>query len=314
MPDNLIRSRTKNCFASLFKALMATSSVEPASPAPPEYTAPPITITLTIILLIFFFVGFFSLYFCRCFLQNLIYTWHLWHIRNETPVEGPASSTDARGLDPFIIQSFPSFTYSTVKDCRKEKYGLECAVCLDEFADNDVLRLIILCSHVFHQECIDLWFESHKTCPVCRRNLDSPSQSPVKSPLSIYNNTINDILHDNEPVDGSFRITIEEDKGDQTMDSSASHEQVDPPPLNNVDKFSRSHSTGHSIVRTKEEEEEEDRFTLRLPEHVKTKLIKGHNTSRSWTTFGEYKTKANVGKSNLGEVSGLSSCGDINKV
>ncbi|CAA3014986.1 RING-H2 finger ATL29-like [Olea europaea subsp. europaea] len=289
---------------------MTTSSVKSASPPPPEYIAPPVTVTLTLILLVFFFVGFFSLYFCRCFVQNLIYTWHLRHSPNGTPEEGPASN-DSRGLDKLIIQSFPSFTYSTVKGCRKEKYGLECAVCLDEFSDNDVLRLVILCSHVFHQECIDLWFESHKTCPVCRRNLDSPTQSPMKSPLSIYSNSVNDIEHENEQVD-SFHITIEEDKGDRTLDSTAAHERIDPPPLNEVDKFSRSHSTGHSIVRMKEEEE--DKFTLRLPEHVKTRLIKGHSSSRSWTTYGEYKTKDKRGNSNLGEASGLSSFGDINKV
>ncbi|KAI3453393.1 hypothetical protein Pfo_010056 [Paulownia fortunei] len=296
---------------------MATGSVQPLPPpppppAPPPYTYPPIIIVLTIILLIFFFVGVFSIYFCRCFMQNILCTWHLRHSPTGTPVGGATSSPAAGGLDPLIVQSFPTFTYSTVKDYRKEKYGLECAICLVEFEGSDVLRLLTACCHVFHQECIDLWLESHKTCPVCRRNLDSPVQSPVKS--SIYaGNMIMHGIQENEPIEDSFSITIKDENEDERRANEKSErvccstgEQGDHA-QSKVEKFSRSHSTGHSIVRNREEEEEEeDRFTLRMPEHVKSDIIRGHNSSKSWTTFGEYKAKANTRNIDLAEVSGLS--------
>jgi hypothetical protein len=46
--------------------------------------------------------------------------------------------------------------------------GLECAVCLCQFEDNDILRLLPKCQHAFHVDCVDLWLASHSTCPLCR--------------------------------------------------------------------------------------------------------------------------------------------------
>ncbi|KAK6146447.1 hypothetical protein DH2020_020316 [Rehmannia glutinosa] len=296
---------------------MATGSVQPLPPPPPPapppspYTYPPIIIILTIILLIFFFFGFFSIYFCRCFVENILCTWHLRHSPTGTPVGGAAASAAAGGLDPSIVQSFPTFTYSTVKDYRKEKYGLECAICLVEFEGNDVLRLLTTCYHVFHQECIDLWLESHKTCPVCRRNLDSPVQSPVKSP-NFAGNFLRDI-NENEPVEDSVSITIKDDENENERRRNrekskrvccGNGEKCDVHGKSKVEKLCRSHSTGHSIV--KDREEEEDRFTLRLPENVKSNIIKGHhNPSQSWPFFGEYKAKSKTRNVGLAEVSGV---------
>ncbi|PIN05123.1 hypothetical protein CDL12_20121 [Handroanthus impetiginosus] len=286
---------------------MVTHSVQ-SLPPPPPYTYPPVTVILTIILLIFFFIGFFSIYFCRCFMQNILVAWHLRHSPIGTPTDGATSSIVAyKGLDPSIVQSFPTFTYSTVKDYRKEKYGLECAICLVEFNSSDVLRLLPPCYHVFHQECIDLWLESHKTCPVCRRNLESPPQSPMKSPIYAGNFAMHHI-DENEPIENSVRITIdnEENEGakraNAEKDRRVTREQGDHA-QSTIDKFSRSHSTGHSIVRNRQEEKE-DRYTLRLPEHVKSHIIKGHNSSKSWSNFGEYKAKANTRSVGLGEASG----------
>ncbi|RWR86794.1 zinc finger protein [Cinnamomum micranthum f. kanehirae] len=92
------------------------------------------------------------------------------------------SASDQRGgLHPSIIASFPTFPYALVKDHRRGKCGLECAICLSEFAGDEVLRLLTACSHAFHLGCIDLWFESHTTCPVCRRELDPAETSPEKA-------------------------------------------------------------------------------------------------------------------------------------
>ncbi|KAL0409304.1 UNVERIFIED_CONTAM: RING-H2 finger protein ATL29 [Sesamum radiatum] len=248
-------------------------------------------------------------------MQNILHTWHLRHSPTGTPVGGATSSTAAGGLDPLIVQSFPTFLYSTVKDYRKEKYGLECAICLVEFDASDVLRLLTACCHVFHQECIDLWLESHKTCPVCRRKLDSPLQSPVKSPA--YAGNFMHEINENEPIDDSFSITIKDENEDERRRgsdhkdqrvSSSTDEQGDEE-QNMVEKYSRSHSTGHSIIGT----DEEDRFTLRLPEHVKSDIVRGHKSNKTWTSFGEYNVKTNTRNVGLNEVSELSG-GDINKV
>ncbi|XP_060211158.1 RING-H2 finger protein ATL29 [Lycium barbarum] len=297
---------------------MSSNSVQ-NSPPPTNYASPPIAIIFTIILLVIFFISFFSIFFCRCFIQYLLYTWHLRNSRNGIPID-PRVSANEQGLDPKIIKSFPTFTYSSVKDYRKETYGLECAICLVEFEDDSLLRLVTLCNHVYHQECIDLWLESHKTCPVCRASLDSADVLQKRSCTTMTNSNVMRGINEDESED-SLSIIIQVDDGDDNKEgekkesscenskrASATLERVEL--RNIVRKFSRSHSTGHSIDRARGAE---DRFTLKLPEHVWAKIIKGHNSTKSCTTFGEYKSKTTSGNGGFGEVS-ESSIVDINKV
>lgn len=293
---------------------MATGVAEPLPPSTshaPTYSYPPVIIILTIVLLIFFFAGFFSIYFCRCFMQNLLCTWHLR--RGGGAAAPPAAASVAggggAGLDPAIVESFPSFTYSTVKDYTKERYGLECAICLVEFRSSDVLRLLTACCHVFHQECIDLWLESHRTCPVCRRNLNSPVPSPVKSPrLSLHrsNNEATENDHDRD----SCSITIKDENDEEAAGTGESACTTTTSAQEEREKFSRSHSTGHSIARNREGEE---RYTLILPEEVKSRIIRGHNSSKSWTNFGEYNKDKNMKAnetSTVAEASGVAAGDD----
>ncbi|XAR54800.1 hypothetical protein NMG60_11030103 [Bertholletia excelsa] len=255
-----------------------------------SYAFPPVTIILTLILLAFFFVGFFSLYFCRCVMQNLNFTWYLRRSPG-TPV-GPACPFGCNGLHPSIIQSFPKFTYSDVKDLRREKGDLECAICLSEFIDDDALRLLPTCHHVFHQECIDLWLGSQNTCPVCRRSLeDSPEKSPVPTPIAG-----ND--EDNPLVD-SFVINItdnnERERGGavEAMAMAMPPDTADSVERTQVEskggRMSRSHSTGHSIGRNRFEEE--DRYTLRIPpENLHTMHVRLKTRHLSWIMFGELRS------------------------
>ncbi|XP_059441804.1 RING-H2 finger protein ATL29-like [Corylus avellana] len=254
--------------------------------------SPSVTVILTIILLVFFFLGFFSVYFCRCFLENVSNSWHIRRTPSGNNIGAPDASV-INGLDHSLIQSFPTFLYSSVKDFRKEKYGLECAICLVEFEDDSLLRLLTVCYHVFHQECIDLWLESHKTCPVCRRNLDMPPESSLKKSPHDHNAAVHGAQGSNEALEGSVRIDIKEYENDHGSSESAgeSHERASSKTTrenneaNKVERFSRSHSTGHSLVRKREGD---DRYTLRLPEHVEVRLLRGHNGVKSCTVFGEF--------------------------
>ncbi|XP_072285829.1 E3 ubiquitin-protein ligase RNF128 [Pyxicephalus adspersus] len=45
--------------------------------------------------------------------------------------------------------------------------GDSCAVCIDSFKANDVVR-ILTCNHFFHKSCIDPWLLEHRTCPMCK--------------------------------------------------------------------------------------------------------------------------------------------------
>ncbi|KAE9600802.1 hypothetical protein Lal_00011177 [Lupinus albus] len=66
-----------------------------------------------------------------------------------------------------VIDSLPLFTFSSVTR-RSATAAADCAVCLSKFQDHDLLRLLPLCCHAFHAECIDTWLQSNLSCPLCR--------------------------------------------------------------------------------------------------------------------------------------------------
>ncbi|KAM3686700.1 hypothetical protein ACB098_10G022500 [Castanea mollissima] len=256
------------------------------SPTFNPISASPVTTFLTVILVAFFLLGFFTIYVCRCFLENVTDTLQIQQTLSGNII-GEAART---GLDPSLIQSFPTFLYSSVKDFHKEEYGLECAICLLEFEDDSLLRLLPVCYHVFDQECIDLWLESHKTCPVCRRDLDLPPDSLDKysKELICKHKHMHDSHHENnnQSLEDAVRIDIKEDEhGGEGQDEHAlKRKQMDED--KKVERIARSHTTGHSVVRTREGQDSVDRYTLRLPEHVKVRLIRGHNSAKGSKTFG----------------------------
>ncbi|XP_047308949.1 RING-H2 finger protein ATL47-like [Impatiens glandulifera] len=72
------------------------------------------------------------------------------------------------GLDQEYIDALPVFLH---KEIMGLKESFDCAVCLCEFSEHDKLRLLPLCSHAFHVDCIDTWLLSNSTCPLCRGTL-----------------------------------------------------------------------------------------------------------------------------------------------
>ncbi|KAJ0565310.1 putative transcription factor C2H2 family [Helianthus annuus] len=279
-------------------------STNPTHAPPPSipYTSPPVTVVLTIILLIFFFIGFFSIYFCRCFMQNVFYTWNIRRNPTRAPA-GPGGDTVPPGLDPLIINSFPTFTYSSVKEYQRENYGLECAICLCEFKDENVLRLLTKCYHVFHQECIDLWLGSHKSCPCCRCSLDTPINSPEKSPVSSNNSPMHETQENNSHSDSiTIDVKDNDENGHKAENEKEKHVVIEVGPEDKIrEGFTRSKSTGHdSLVRYNIGCDNDDRFILRLPQDVQDKLIPRHNWTRSCTEFGEYKSKTSSSSAGFG--------------
>ncbi|KAL0380601.1 UNVERIFIED_CONTAM: RING-H2 finger protein ATL3 [Sesamum angustifolium] len=84
-----------------------------------------------------------------------------------------AVSAFRRGLDPCVLKAIPVITF----DPKEFKDGLECAVCLSEVSEGEKTRLLPKCNHGFHVDCIDMWFQSHSTCPLCRNPVASQKQS-----------------------------------------------------------------------------------------------------------------------------------------
>ncbi|XWS53588.1 hypothetical protein CRYUN_Cryun10bG0014200 [Craigia yunnanensis] len=96
-----------------------------------------------------------------------------------------------RGLDERVLKSLPVFTFSSKT---RPDSAIECAVCLSEFEENETGRVLPKCNHSFHLECIDMWFHSHSTCPLCR--------TPVEESVPVSENPGDLVITINEPSGG----------------------------------------------------------------------------------------------------------------
>ncbi|KAB5537358.1 hypothetical protein DKX38_014891 [Salix brachista] len=81
-----------------------------------------------------------------------------------------------RGLEETVLKSLPVFVYSG----KTHQDPMECAVCLSEFEENETGRTLPKCNHSFHIECIDMWFHSHSTCPLCRSPVEPVTENSVQ--------------------------------------------------------------------------------------------------------------------------------------
>ncbi|CAN6231050.1 unnamed protein product [Urochloa humidicola] len=82
----------------------------------------------------------------------------------------PAGCSCSRGAAPADVP--PAFAYECPDGSDKPAgAGAMCAVCLEDVQRGESVRRMPACGHVFHKECVDMWLESHATCPLCRREL-----------------------------------------------------------------------------------------------------------------------------------------------
>lgn len=49
----------------------------------------------------------------------------------------------------------------------------KCSICLENIENNQIIREITKCKHIFHVECADKWFENNIKCPNCRQDIRS---------------------------------------------------------------------------------------------------------------------------------------------
>ncbi|XP_057956046.1 RING-H2 finger protein ATL57 [Malania oleifera] len=141
-------------------------------------------LTVFVLLVALFFMGFFSIYIRRFADPSSVDL-----SRRRHPRQPPSSSSSSSlppphsavprkgGLHPCAVRSLPLFTYAADAD---DDPG-ECAVCLGEFHVKETIKVIPFCRHVFHPLCIDTWLSSHASCPLCRTTRLFPTKEGVGS-------------------------------------------------------------------------------------------------------------------------------------
>lgn len=267
--------------------LLFVSELARAQPSPPGPNndppygggnfSPSMGVIIIVLVAALFFMGFFSIY--------------IRHCSGDSSANGAVgrrlgsnrrSRRAPRGLDPEVIKSFPTFNYAAVKSEKIGKGALECAVCLTEFEDDDTLRLIPKCDHVFHPDCIDAWLVGHTTCPVCRCNLADAAlgEEAPASDFVVEVGQVEEGHHENGININDSNSRSNENEGDDSMELPLRGRINRSRTIRNLSfgrprwlgKFTRSYSTGHVAVKQWENME---RFTLRLPEEVRKQIMSG---------------------------------------
>lgn len=91
------------------------------------------------------------------------------------------------GLDQAVINSYPKFFYSEGNG--NGANDTVCSICLGEYRESEMLRMLPDCKHCFHMMCVDAWLKLNASCPVCRNSpLPTPQATPLQEvvPLSQY--------------------------------------------------------------------------------------------------------------------------------
>ena len=52
-----------------------------------------------------------------------------------------------------------------------------CSICQDSISTTQPARRLTVCQHVFHQGCIDTWYNRNVHCPICRHDIREQNQN-----------------------------------------------------------------------------------------------------------------------------------------
>ncbi|KAJ1531835.1 hypothetical protein ONE63_000486 [Megalurothrips usitatus] len=89
--------------------------------------------------------------------------------------------------------------------------SLQCSVCWENFKLDESVRQLV-CTHVYHENCIVPWLELHGTCPVCRKPLSSEVEQPTDE--SSRRETIRNLAAQLHPIEATvFQNRAEQLRG-----------------------------------------------------------------------------------------------------
>ncbi|XVE73929.1 hypothetical protein DITRI_Ditri11bG0158100 [Diplodiscus trichospermus] len=93
--------------------------------------------------------------------------------QTESRIDLEQPEPQVRGLAPVVVAAIPTLRFNL------EAFGsiedAQCSICLGEYQEKEVLRIMPKCGHNFHLSCIDVWLRKQSTCPVCRLPLQDSS-------------------------------------------------------------------------------------------------------------------------------------------
>ncbi|MED6216180.1 hypothetical protein PIB30_005059 [Stylosanthes scabra] len=74
-----------------------------------------------------------------------------------------------KGMAKSVILKFPSLKFKS-----KKMYNISsCSICFQDFEEEELIRILPKCGHIFHLQCIDKWLIQQGSCPMCRTHVSN---------------------------------------------------------------------------------------------------------------------------------------------
>ncbi|XP_058742071.1 RING-H2 finger protein ATL70-like [Vicia villosa] len=90
------------------------------------------------------------------------------------PLHHQEDSTMEQGIGRQRSTKFeeqPKLLYSEIQKNIGGSSTSSCSICLGDYKESDMLRLLPNCGHLYHAACLDPWLRFHFNCPICRKSL-----------------------------------------------------------------------------------------------------------------------------------------------
>ncbi|KAL1356049.1 hypothetical protein HN51_023255 [Arachis hypogaea] len=135
------------------------------------------------------------------------------------------SRPDIERGEHVIVEGVPAFVSAipTLKFNQEAFSSVECTqcvICLADYKEQELLRMIPKCGHCFHVSCIDMWLRKQSTCPVCRLPLRNALEQKNVTSLAF---TISHHHSLDEEYNTSLQRNISSDDERPVVDSNSSN-------------------------------------------------------------------------------------------
>ncbi|KAE8725977.1 E3 ubiquitin-protein ligase RING1 [Hibiscus syriacus] len=224
----------------------------PPPPPPPPFSVenhhilPYVIVFVSVVAGLILLIGYYVVIVKSCF------GWWRWRNNRQSPtqtdtweqelldenrVDHPIWFITTVGLQQSIINSITVCKYKKGEGLID---GTECSVCLNEFQEDERVRLLPKCNHAFHISCIDTWLRAHTNCPLCRAQIvfDALCGTPADQDSANVN-----VIVDNQ-MGSSENVGINEGRAESDL-AEANDQRV------SKDCIGRSHVEANEITQIK---------------------------------------------------------------
>ncbi|XP_004510868.1 RING-H2 finger protein ATL54-like [Cicer arietinum] len=113
----------------------------------------------------------------------------IYEIESRNDIERPEYHGNTP--EPSFVAAIPTLNFN--QEAFSTIECTQCVICLGDYKEKEILRIIPYCGHTFHLYCIDMWLRKQSTCPVCRLPLHSVCEAKHVRPITF---TITQSLND----------------------------------------------------------------------------------------------------------------------